>query len=257
METKYLVLSVSALTEYGGWINGAVLKVDDAFRERMADLRRRREKAEADLELFDDTPTFVDDYERLAGGEELTEMDAGWNPNDMEVSSVEFVPPSWIHVTKDGVYWSLNEKHADVSYETALVPYEKLDLPVRRGRRTLDQLSTSLRRAYDKVRPHVVGATARKCRELLAQEPELDWVKVKFNESDQEGTKLFLTVELSNDFKDNARPARYSQDADEVEDALMNHLDLYELFFEPGEYIKVTREKAFVPKGWKTSWRPL
>mgnify|MGYP000949264874 FL=1 len=37
----------------------------------------------------------------------------------------------------------------------------------------------------------------------------------------------------------------------------MNHFDLYELFFEPDEYIKVTREKAFVPKGWKTLWRPM
>ena len=257
MNTKYIVLSVSALTGYGGRINGAVLKVDDAFRERIADLRQRREKAEADLELIDDTPTFVDDYERLAGGEELTEMDAGWDPNDMEVSEAEGVSSAWVHVTKDGIYWSLNEKHADVPYETALVRYEKLDLPVRRGRRTLDQLSTSLRRAYDKVRPHVVSATARRCRELLAQEPELEWVRVKFDESDQEGMKLFLTVELSNGKTSEQFSDTYSHVADEIWDALMDHIDLYELFFEPDEYIKVTREKAFVPKGWKTSWGPM
>lgn len=257
MNTKYLVLSVQALAEEGEYINGAVLKVDDAFRERVADLRRRRDKAEADLELIDDTPTFVDDYERFTGGEELTEMDDGWDPDEMEVSEAEGVSSAWMHVTQDGVYWSLNEKHADVAYETVLVRYEKLDLPVRRGRRTLDQLSTCLRRTYDKVRPHVVGATARLCRELLTHEPDLQWVKVRFGASDQEGTKLFLMVELSNGktseyFKDN-----YSADADEIEDGLMNHLDLYELFFEPGEYIKVTREKAFVPKGWKNSWSPL
>lgn len=254
MNIKYLVLSVSALAEYGGRINGAVLKVDDAFREHIADLRRRRDRAEADLELIDDTPTFVDDYERLTGGEELTEMDDGWDPNDMEVSEAEGVSSAWIHVTRDGVYWSLNEEHADVPYETALVPYSKLDLPTRRGRRTLDQLSTNLRRAYTKIRPHVVGATARKCRAFLEQEPELTWVKLKFSESDQEGMKLFLTVELSSGKTSEYFKDSYSRDADQIKDELMNHLDLYELFFEAGKFIRVTRDKAFVPKGWKKTW---
>lgn len=128
---------------------------------------------------------------------------------------------------------------------------------MRRGRRTLEQLNTNLRRAYTKIRPHVVGATARRCRAFMEQEPELTWVKLKFNESDQEGVKLFLTVELSNGKTSEYFKDSYSRNADQLVDELMNHLDLYELFFEAGEFIRVTRDGTFVPKGWKTSWRPL
>lgn len=255
MNTKYLVLSVSALTEEGGRINGAVLKVDDAFRERIADLRRRREVAEADLEVIDETPTFVDDYERLSGSEELTEMDDNWDPDDMEVSSVEFISCAWMHVTSSGVYWSVSEKHVDVPYESALVTYDKLDLPVPRGRRrSLEQLSTELRRAYTRLRKHVAGATARACRVLLEREPDLEWVRVKFEESDQEGVKLFPVVELSNGKTSRYFTETHDADADEIEDVLMNHLALYEIFFEPDEFIRVTRNKVLVPKGWKRSW---
>lgn len=111
-----------------------------------------------------------------------------------------------------------------------------------RTKPSLDQLDEQIQAVYSRVRKHVVGATARACRVFLEDYPKVEWVKVEFKESDQEGVRLFIETALSN-----------GNIGDEVglDDQFMDHLDLFELFFKPGEYVRVTRDKIYVKKGWK------
>lgn len=112
-----------------------------------------------------------------------------------------------------------------------------------RNKPSLDQLDEQIQATYNHVRKHIIGAIARDCRDLLATlHPESTWVKVMFKASDQVDVRLFIDVALDN-----------GSIGDEMEfaDMLFGYLDLFELFFKPGEYVRVTRDKIYVKKGWK------
>lgn len=253
--TRYLVVPVYSRE---GWVNGAVIKVDDALRARLADLRERRRKAKVDLEDTDTTPRWVKDLEPEVIGDETAEMDEGWDPDEMEIEEAEFVAGDTIHVLRDGVYWTCYEKHVEVNYETKIVPYETFGLPVEPPKPNpaskepaLDAVETWVIQAYHKARRHIVQATARALRPVLAKREDLAWVRLKFEESDQLDCKLFLAVELSDGTDSEAAT---SELALEICDELMNYLWLYEILFEPTDFIRVTRDKVFVAKGWRARW---
>lgn len=118
---------------------------------------------------------------------------------------------------------------------------------LRHRKPTLDELQQQVIDVYDTVHPKVSRAFALEARKLLAARPNLEWVKLSFDDSDQEGCKLFLNVELSNG---DSSGAQYEDigDADKLWDVCMNHLLLFELFWYAGEHIRVTRDKIYVKR---------
>lgn len=118
---------------------------------------------------------------------------------------------------------------------------------LRHRKPTLDELQQQVIDVYDTVHPKVSRAFALEARKLLAARPDLEWAKLSFNASDQEGCKLFLRIELS-DGDDSEEAHNDIGDADKLWDVCMSYLLLFELFWYANEHIRVTRDKIYVKR---------
>jgi len=246
----HVLLKVHATDEYGYRVNGAVIKVDDKLREMIEDLRRRQRRAKADLEVHDSTPTWVDDtdFKPADADEEFLPMDDDWDPNDVEVSQVEFLSGETLHVSDTVFWWSCYEKRADVTYETPLIGFEQIGLTSKPAPRyaTLQQIYHGHANLWQRERAierYVPKAMAKEIRPWLAEHPEVEWVRVDFEESDQEGVKLVATVSDSVGLHDES-PTKG------IEDELTQY-PVFDALFRPGDFVRVTRDKIYVKKGWK------
>lgn len=250
MINTHVLLKVHATDEYGYRVNGAVIKVDDKLREMIEDLRRRQRRAKADLEVHDSTPTWVDDtdFKPADADEEFLPMDEGWDPNDVEVSQVEFLSDETLHVSDTVFWWSCFEKHANVTYETPLIGFEQIGLTSKPAPRyaTLQQIYHGHANLWQRERAierYVPKAMAKEIRPWLAQHPEVDWVRVDFEESDQEGVRLMAEVSDS-------AGLHVASPLNGIEDELTQY-PVFDALFRPGDFVRVTRDKIYVRKGWK------
>lgn len=249
-KTKYVLLKAHATDGDAYRVSGAVVKVDDLLRARIDDLRRRQRRAKADLEVFEDSPTWVDDtdFKTADPDEEFSELDDGWDPDDYEVSQVEFLSEATLHVSDTVFWWSCYEKHADVTYETPLIRFEQFDLAEKPPPQyqTLGQIYDAHTKLWQRERAlgrYVPRALAREIRPWLAEHPEVEWVRVFFDESDQEGSKLVALVTDS--------AGVHAKDPMKGIDDELTSYPVFDAAFEVGDFVRVTRDKIYVKKGWK------
>lgn len=238
-KTRYILLGVNYLQDDGYLVNGAIIKVDSKFLQRIEEYRSCREVAEYDLEFPDRTPIYVKDFQdQHLNDVGVYPMDDGWTPEDVEVEEVEDIVTSIIHVGRNGVFWTFEEDGIPVRAETVFLPYETIGLRTRRKTKAFAQIYKAQRKLWQKehsLRFHVPSAVAKVVRPWLKEHPETEWVRV---EVIWFGDELGPKVTLSNGVTD-----AY------LEDELTSYFSVYSTMKE-GDFIRVTRDKIYVKKGW-------
>lgn len=241
----HLILLVTQNTPDNGRVNGAVVNLTDALRKRIRSLRRLSQKSGAEIVVQNDEPTWVDDLEPK---EPLNEMHATWDPNDHEVTQVEFLSEAYLHVNAEGFWWTCNEATGDEAtvYETTCVPFKYVER--RPKRKTLEQIHLACTKLWAQelaVKREVTYALAEIIRRWLDRHPTAEWVQVYFGKSEQEGEEVWASVTDSL-----GRHGGWQLFPDDI----CNELTQYPVFdyaFTPGDFVRVTKDKIFVKKGWK------
>lgn len=239
----HLVLRTTNNSEYSGRVSGVVVNMTAELRKRIRKLRYWQRKTGAGLTVQNDEPTWVDDLETE---EPLTEMHDSWDPNDHEVSQVEFLSEAFLHVDAAGFWWTCADTEGSVTYTTPCVPFKYVEQ--RPKRKSLQEIYDACRKLWDQeiaVKREVTHAFAEIIRPWLARHPTAEWVQVSFGESDQEGQKVWGVVSDS---------IGHHGEWQRKEDDLYDELTLYPVFdyaFDPGDFVRVTKDKIYVKKGWK------